>query len=374
MKTKYRIYERLTPFVPRILRNAIRSVVLLSDYDLARRQARNPYLDKPAATFAGSPVRLGILLEAAQYHKHYVAACQEMNVSYQVIDLLADDWMARVRGSGCDAFLVWPSNCNTVLKSAFDFRLKILEEDLGRRLYPTWKECWLTEHKPRLRDWLDAHGVSHPRTWVAYSESEALAFAKTLELPLVLKTATGASGSGVHIVRTSADLVRLAKESFGRGLLARGYDPRDRQRGYVYLQEYLPDVQEWRMVRVGDSFFGYRKEKGANGLHSASHSWSWLDPGEKLLHLLKQVTDVGGFTSMDVDVFLAPDGRMLVNELQTVFGCTTPAEQMKIDGVEGRYDPNGNGWRFEPGAFCRNHMCNLRIQYLLERIKEKRGV
>ena len=373
MKTKYRIYERLTPFVPRILRNAIRSVVPLSDYDLARRQARNPYLDKPAATFAGSPVRLGILLEAAQYHKHYVAACQEMNVSYQVIDLLADDWMARVRGSGCDAFLVWPSNCNTVLKSAFDFRLKILEEDLGRRLYPTWKECWLTEHKPRLRDWLDAHGVSHPRTWVAYSESEALAFAKTLELPLVLKTATGASGSGVHIVRTSADLVRLAKESFGRGLLARGYDPRDRQRGYVYLQEYLPDVQEWRMVRVGDSFFGYRKEKGANGLHSASHSWSWLDPGEKLLHLLKQVTDVGGFTSMDVDVFLAPDGRMLVNELQTVFGCTTPAEQMKIDGVEGRYVPNGNGWRFEPGAFCRNHMCNLRIQYLLERLSEKRS-
>ena len=373
MKTKYRIYERLTPFVPRILRNAIRSVVLLSDYDLARRQARNPYLDKPAATFAGSPVRLGILLEAAQYHKHYVAACQEMNVSYQVIDLLADDWMARVRGSGCDAFLVWPSNCNTVLKSAFDFRLKILEEDLGRRLYPTWKECWLTEHKPRLRDWLDAHGVSHPRTWVAYSESEALAFAKTLELPLVLKTATGASGSGVHIVRTSADLVRLAKESFGRGLLARGYDPRDRQRGYVYLQEYLPDVQEWRMVRVGDSFFGYRKEKGANGLHSASHSWSWLDPGEKLLHLLKQVTDTGGFTSMDVDVFLTPDGRMLVNELQTVFGCTTPAEQMKIDGVEGRYVPNGNGWRFEPGAFCRNHMCNLRIQYLLERLSEKRS-
>ena len=76
MKNKYRIYERMTPFVPRMLRNAVRSVVPLADYDLARRRSRNPYLDMPEATFAGSPVRLGILADAAQYHKYYVAACR----------------------------------------------------------------------------------------------------------------------------------------------------------------------------------------------------------------------------------------------------------------------------------------------------------
>jgi hypothetical protein len=119
------------------------------------------------------------------------------------------------------------------------------------------------------------------------------------------------------------------------------------------------------MVRVGDSFFGYRKEKGPDGLHSASHKWSWLDPGKDLLNLLKKVTDAGGFTSMDVDVFRTPDGRLLVNELQTVFGCTTPVIYMKVNDVEGRYLWTDDGWRFEVGEFWRNHMCNLRIEYLM---------
>jgi hypothetical protein len=46
---------------------------------------------------------------------------------------------------------------------------------------------------------------------------------------------------------------------------------------------------------------------------------SWLTPERKLLNLLKAVTDAGGMTSMDVDEFLTPDGRLLINELQTVF-------------------------------------------------------
>jgi hypothetical protein len=374
MKTRYRILQRLTPFVPRTVRDALRTIVSLSEYDLARRQAGNPYLDESGQSFAGSPACLGVIVDTAQHHKHYISACRELNISYRVIDLLADNWVERVCGSACDAFLIWPSSASTVLKAVFDSRLKIMEEDLKRTLYPTWKECWLTEHKPRLRDWMDAHGIAHPRSWVVYNEAEALALAKTLELPIVSKTATGASGSGVRIIRDRAGLIRQTRQAFNDGILPRGHDPRDRQRGFIYLQEYLPDVAEWRMVRIGHSFFGYRKEKGPSGLHSASHSWSWIDPGEKLLHLLKQVTDTGGFTSMNVDIFLTREGKLLINELQTVFGCTTPAEQMKIDGVEGRYLWDENHWRFDPGEFSRNHMCNLRIQHLLAGLKKNKGL
>lgn len=98
-----------------------------------------------------------------------------------------------------------------------------------------------------------------------------------------------------------------------------------------------------------------------------------MDPGEPLLNLLKQVTDAGGFTSMDVDIFLTREGTMLINELQTVFGCTTPAEQMKINGVQGRYVWEGGSWRFETGEFCQNHMCNLRIAHLLSTLNKRRS-
>lgn len=337
-------------------------------YDLKRREMRNPYRDLTHHN-AGSEYCLGIFKEAAQHHRHYVAACMEMNVSFCVIDLLANNWRKQIEQSKCEGFLVWPTNCDTVLKSVYDDRIRILEEEMGEVVFPTAKEIWLTEQKARLRDWMDANGIAHPKTKVFYTKSEADAYSLESAYPVVVKTATGASGSGVNIVKNRKAFQSIIKAVFSRGIVPRGYSPYDRQRNMLYVQEYLADVQEWRMVRVGDSFFGYRKEKGKSGMHSASHEWSWLDPGEKLLNLVYEITEIVPAESMDVDVFMKPDGTCLINELQTVFGCTTPAEQMKINGVEGRYVRNGDSWVFEPGAFCQNHMCNLRVQALLDQLK-----
>ncbi len=368
MKTLYNTLQSITPHVPRPIRDMVRNHIPLVEYDLQRRKALNPYEGMVGEEFKGSSVRLGILQEVEQAHKHYIAACKEMKQSYRVVDLLADDWIEQIRASECDAFLVWPSSCTTIVKALYDSRLRILVKDLRQIIFPSWEECWLTENKPRLRDWMIAHNTPHPRTWVAYRQSDAMNIVDLVHFPVVGKSATGACGTGVRILKSKREVCRYIKQVFGKGIIFRRFDPHDRQRGYMFLQEYLPNTQEWRMVRVGDSYFGYRKEKGVNGLHSASHAWSWLDPGPELLSLLKHVTDTGHFTSMDVDIFKTEDGRLLVNECQTTFGCSTPAEQMKIDGVEGRYLFDNGQWRFEPGEYCRNHMCNLRVQYLLSKL------
>jgi glutathione synthase/RimK-type ligase-like ATP-grasp enzyme len=371
MDTVYHFIKKGAPFIPEKLRLAIRGHINLTDYDIAQRKAANPYLNMLEQTYPESPFLFGIIEDVAQYHKYYIAACREMKLSYKVINILDNKWISNFRNSRCDAFLVWPTNCSTVYKQLFDYRLRILESEMGKTIFPTWQECWLTEHKPRLRDWMDAHGIPHPPTWVFYDRRNAISFAKDSPLPLIAKTATGASASGVQIVHSRTELMHVVRNAFGKGLCPRGYDPSDRQRGFIFLQEYLPKVDEWRMVRIGDSFFGYRKERGPTGLHSASHTWSWLDPSNELLDLIKNLTDTGGFTSMDVDIFLTKEGHLLVNECQTVFGCSTPAIQMKVNEIEGRYLWTDTGWCFEPGSFCANHMCNLRLEYLLRVLKNK---
>jgi hypothetical protein len=370
MKKRYHLAQKITPFIPRLIRDWVRLHIPLVEFDMQRLEDRNPDVKTQGKVFANSNFCFGIIKDVTHSHRHYIAACRELLVSFEVLDILDNDWVRIFRESKCDAFLVWPSSETTISKSVFDYRLRILESDLKKRIYPTWQECWLTEHKPRLRDWLLSKNIPHPKTWVLYRESEALDLSGTLNYPIVGKSATGASGSGVKILKNNKELSHYIKSMFGQGIVVRGSDPRDRHRGYVFLQEYLPNAQEWRMVRIGDSYFGYRKEKGESGLHSASHRWSWIDPGEKLLNLLKHVTDIGGFTSMDVDFFLTEDGRLLVNECQTTFGCTTPVEQMKIDGIEGRYLFEDGIWRFEVGEFSSNHMCNLRISYLLTLLKD----
>ena len=355
--------------LPQKVRGWLKERFSLASMESERRASQHPVAHDPESWEApASPCRLGVLKEYFSYHKDFVYGCRDLGISYSLIDLAASDWIEGIRKSECDAFLAWPSNLPIVRKAMCDDRLRILAEDMGKIIYPAVKETWLYESKLRIRDWLEAHRFQHPRSEVCFDEGAAQDFVRRAELPLVLKTSAGASAAGVYILRDVAAARRMVSRAFSEGVVVRGQGPEERQRGVVFFQEYLADVQEWRMVRIGRSFFGYRKEKGDGEFHSASKTWSWLDPPRSLLDLTREVTDRGGFTSMNVDVFETTDGRLLVNELQTVFGATTPADQLRVDGVAGRYVHDGGTWRFEKGPFSKNACANLRIRHVVEEI------
>jgi len=369
-ETLHRIKRRLPPW----LKALGRRWGDLAEYRQFERSLSNPYASEPDEWYAeGSPCLLGIVRELTHYHKVNIAACRELGVSYKLLNLHRSDWLESFASSNCDAFLVWPSAFLTVWKDMYDDRLRILEQDMGKLVYPTCRETWIYENKRRTRDWLTARGLPQARTWVFYDRKEAERFVRTAQLPLVLKTNMGASHSGVWMLRRRDDAMRSIKEAFSRGLLARGRDFRDREWGVIYFQEYLENAREWRMMRIGYSYFGYRKEK-VGDFHSGSGAWSWEDPPKTLLNLLHEVTERHGFSSMDIDFFEMPDGRYLINELQTVFGATTPAEMLRVNGRFGRYvreEPTG-AWIFEEGDFSRNMCANARVDYLVNHLLKQK--
>ena len=343
---------------------------------MARRGKWNPFSSEPPDyDVPESRFKLGILREFMHYHKWYIAACRELGVSYRLIDLSSNDWIARVGESGCDAFLAWPSADLRAWRDLFDDRLRLMELELGLTVYPSYRETWMYENKRRTRDWLAAKGVPCPQTWIFYERAPALDFAARTELPVVVKTSLGASHSGVWIVRDRAGLRRLVKRALTRGLLARGRHQSEAEAGFILLQEYLPDVREWRLVRVGNSFFGHPKGR-VGDFHSGSGKVEWTPPEERHLNFLKQVTDLGGFTSMDVDVFETRKGELLVNELQTVFGAGFSVDQTRINGSAGRFVWAGEPpqWRFEEGDFARNACANARVEWLRQQLEKERGI
>jgi hypothetical protein len=368
---KNKLIDKYKKFVPASVRKILRGSVSFVDYNIHQRQLRNPFHNEPdSMIFPGSRVTLGIFKENYQYHKSYIAACRSLKVSYKLLDLYSPDWQQRVNDSGCDAFLVWPSVGLSVWKEMVDDKIRILTEDMGKVVFPSIKEVWLYENKNRTQDWLRAQNIPHPKTWLFFDEKEALKFAESCTLPMVYKTNLGSTASGVKILREREALKAYIKKAFRIGIVPGGHHPLDRNWGRVFLQQHMGDVEEWRMIRIGDSFFGYRKER-VGDFHSGSHHWSWLDPGKELLDFTKMVTDKGNFRSMDVDVFRTKQGELFVNELQTVFGATTPKEMLMIDGVEGRYRFYNGVWNFEIGNYSDNQCSNLRVLYLLEEILQK---
>lgn len=309
---------------------------------------------------------LGIIEEFNNNHLPYVAACEDLGVRYKTVDISGPDWIQVVRDCGCDAFLVWPSFKVSVWKRMFDERLKVMVEEMHEIIYPTYNEVWLNESKLRMSYWLEANRIPHSRTWVFYSREGALEFARKVDLPLIAKCDAGSRSAGVEILRSRSAVVRYVEQRFGKGMVWRGADVRDREWGSVLFQEFLPDAAEWRMIRIGKSYFGHQKLTDGT-FHSGSGKVGWYNPPRELLDFVRELTDNAGYTAMNVDIFETLDGRYVVNEIQSHFAAYIES-QMYIDGRPGRYlyDYSDREWRFEEGVFCRNSCCNLRVEALLD--------
>lgn len=352
--------------------NAVKAKCYSVDYMLhqaerARRQLGFP----PESEYTPvHPWRLGIIEDPLQYCTSFVAACRELKVAYRMVNIFRSDWIDAIRGCDCDAFLVWPGECIAEWKKLFDERLLIVTRDLKKPLYPPYDATWLYASKERQRDWLDLHGFPHPTTWVFHQEKEALGFVSSATLPLVAKLDIGACASGVWILKDRKEAERVVRNVFRRGLRDKKGDRRARQWRHILLQEFIPNAREWRMLRIGDTYAGHEKLK-AGQFHSGSGKGGWFTPPRKALELLHEVTEVGQFRSLGMDVFETPDGRLLINEMQTVFWAIDTA-QMYVDGVPGRYKRIGDGFIFEEGRFCRNACCNPRVEDLLWMLEETR--
>jgi len=334
--------------------------------------AKDPYTAEPEASSYPSryPYILGIIKEFWHCHWPYIGACRDLGIAYKVIDISGPDWIDIVGKSGCDAFLVWPSVYMTIWKQMYDERLRIMSEELNKRIYPSYKGLWIYESKRRMHYWLRANKIPHPKTWVFYDLEQALDFANNVELPIVFKSDLGSGASGVKIFRHRRRLIRFVKRCFRKGFIrTRGY-PLDRQWGSMLFQEYLPGVKEWRMIRIDNSYFGHQKGQ-IGDFHSGTDIVIFAEPPEELLNFVRKVTDASEFDSMNLDIFETSDGRYLVNELQTVFG--SDPSQMEIGGKPGRYtyDQDRKRWIFEEGIFWQNNCCNLRVEHLVKSLDNK---
>jgi hypothetical protein len=318
------------------------------------------------------PYVLGIIKEFWGMHSRYIAACRDIGVAYCVLDISGPNWHEVISKSDCHAYLVYPSIQFSTWKQMYDERLRFLEKSMRKIIFPSYDELWLWDSKRRVCYWLQVNDIPHPKTWIFYDHDEAIKFVKQTRLPIVFKSNRGAGSSGVVIFRDKKSLIKHVDRCFKKGYTNYQLGPNDGEWGFVLLQEYVPDAREWRVIRIGHSYFAYEKLR-VGDFHSGSHNWSYSRPPELLLHFAKEITDRGRFSSMDLDIFVTSDGRYLVSELQTLFGMGHPYEMCVVDDKPGRMILNHKEkqWRFEPGSFCQNHLCNLRVMALLSIIEEK---
>ncbi len=329
-------------------------------------------------------LKLGILKSYCREYRQYVKSCKDLGIHYEVIDIISPDWIQLVEQSNCDGFLCRPPSKIQEQKTMFDERLLVLTEYMKKTIYPTYNELFIYENKRMMSYWLKVNNFPHTDTHVFYRKRDLLEFLDGHdEYPMVYKSNIGAKSSGVKIVRNRKMARSIGRKIFGiyrSPALTKGYTPVKSgsfikvpavgviEKHVMLLQKFEKIKWEWRMVKIGESFFGHKKLlKGS--FASGAMLKGWGRPPDKLLHMVREICDQGKFVSMAVDIFETIDGRFLVNELQSIFGQSTE-DLMYVDGLPGRLLYIDGEFVFEKGNFNQNNSFKLRVEHFCKILEE----
>jgi len=328
-------------------------------------------------------MKFGICACSEASKKAMISACEFNNVTYVEIDLLSNDWLEECERVDVDGFLVQPPCNYEEHKQMYDERSYVINKILKKPLYPSFDELYVYENKRNMSCWNKLFDLPHPKTDIFSDLESATKFLNNADYPLVSKSNVGAGGSSVKVIKTKQTAIKMAKKIFGRyhpefslghtPIGKKGIIPFPRfgrsQRHYMICQEFLSIKWEWRIIRIGDSYFGHQKLLGENGKASGSLLVGWLEPPKGLLNLVKDFSEKSGFRSVAIDIFETNDDNFYVNEIQPLIGAYAPS-QMYIDDVPGRFIYKDNDFVFEKGEFCNNKCWDLRVEDLKKLINK----
>ncbi|PID29639.1 MAG: hypothetical protein CR982_02320 [Candidatus Cloacimonadota bacterium] len=323
-------------------------------------------------------MKLGIFTAFRNMHKYYVKSCEELGIEYELIDIIGNNWLDEVKNSNCDGFLCRPPSKFQERKSMFDERLYIINKWLNKPIYPSYDELFIYENKKMMSYFFKIRDIPHVKTNIFYRKEDCLDFINSCNFPQVFKTNIGSTSKGVKIIKSKFEAKMIAQKVFGMfgSKLSKGYTPQttgkiipvnaigSRQKHYIIFQDFEKIKWEWRIIKIDNSYFG-RKKLLKGYFASGSDLAGFDNPPKDLLLLTKKICDLGGFNSMAVDIFETEDGRFLVNELQSIFGCKNPY-QMCLDGKPGRYLFEEDKFVFEEGEFDIYDIYKIRVKHFLK--------
>jgi glutathione synthase/RimK-type ligase-like ATP-grasp enzyme len=328
-------------------------------------------------------MKLGVFTAFRNEHRSYVKSCEELGIDYEIIDIIGDNWLDEVLSSDCDGFLCRTPSKFQERKNMFNERLYVVNKILQKPIYPSYYELYIHENKKMMFYFLKLNDLPHIDTHIFYRKEDYYDFLEKASYPLVFKTSIGSTSKGVEIIYSKRRAKAIGRKVFGilNNKLAKGYTPQTTgkiipvqargllQKHFVLLQKFVKIKWEWRIVKIGESYFGHQKLLEKNFASGAGKK-GWVKPPEELLYMIKEISEKNDFYSVSIDVFETEDNKFLINEVQSIIGQATK-HLMIIGGKPGRYIFQNGKFVFEEGSFNQYRSYLLRVEHMIKILREK---
>lgn len=236
-------------------------------------------------------LRIALHSRQGSFSDNWMIYCKENNINYKLVNCYEDNIVEQLED--CDA-LMWHFHHNNYKDVLFAKQLLFSLEQAGKIVFPNFNMVWHFDDKVGQKYLFEAKKNLHVPTYVFYSKSEALKWAKNTNYPKVFKLRSGAGSSNVRLVSNYSENEKLIRRAFSRGfskfnsihklkenirkykenqdilLLLKGIGrlfikPSDmtlmqQEKGYVYYQDFIPNNDfDIRVIVIDNKAFAIKR-------------------------------------------------------------------------------------------------------------------
>lgn len=241
-------------------------------------------------------MKLGIHHREGSFSNYWIDWCKENNVPFKVVNAYSTNIIDDLRE--CDGFM-WHWHHNRYADQHIARQLALSLEAAGVKVFPSVATAWHFDDKVGQKYLMEALGYPLAKSYCFYTQQEALDWLGTATFPLVFKLRGGSGSQNVSLVKNFAAAKKLVHRAFGKGFLpsdlmasakqklweyrrdrkiislvkmmyyvfgsllgakTKASMYRNKEIGYVYFQEFVPDNKfDDRVVIIGERCFCLRR-------------------------------------------------------------------------------------------------------------------
>ena len=241
-------------------------------------------------------IKIAIHRRVGSFSNYWLDWCLKNNINHKIVNAYDNDIIEQL--GDCDGFM-WHWHQDSYADQIFARQLTIAITGMGIKVFPDFNTSWHFDDKIGQKYLFESKGLPHVKTYLFYEKYKALDWIRSAQYPVVFKLRGGAGSNNVKLIRNKHKAIRYVKKSFSSGFPAvdvyevarqalwvyrrdrkikdiirfgyyiirtiAGLKPksaflREKQKGYVYFQEYIPDnTYDDRLVVVGDRCFCVRR-------------------------------------------------------------------------------------------------------------------
>lgn len=330
-------------------------------------------------------MKIGIHHSKYSFSESWIDYCKEQNISYKLVNCYSSDIVEQL--NDCDA-LMWHFHQGNPKDILFARQLLWSLQMAGKKVFPDFNTAWHFDDKVGQKYLFECISAPIVPTWIFYEKREAQEWVERTSFPKVFKLRGGGGSQNVRLIKSKNKAMKLINQSFGKGFPA--YDPvgslkeryrkyrlgksdikdvmkglirifilppyarvMGRERGYFYVQEFIPgNDHDIRIVVIGDKAFGIKRMVRENDFRASGSGYIIYEKeqiDEEAVKLSFNYADRLQSQSAAFD-YLYWDGKLILVEVSFGFvkegyeACPGYWDKL-LNWHEGNFNPYG--WMIE---------------------------